>query len=294
MYLGIPGRTFEAGTQPVSHLISITPDYFRVLGIGVVGGRPLLPGDREDAVPVAVVDELFAQRYFPGENALGKRVLTGSDTTPREIVGIVRTVLHAGPLDANESTIYVPYMQLGLFGDPNVLVRAESNVSAIAKQIHTQIRELGPGVPIYNEQTLEGRIARSIATTRLVSSLAAIFGVCAVVLACIGVYGVLAFSVAQRTREIGVRIALGAVPDRVVRDVVVGGLTVTAVGVALGVGAALWVTRSLTALLNTVSPSDAPSFLLASVVFLVVAGAASFIPAVRARRVDPLVALRAD
>ncbi|HEV3486665.1 MAG TPA: FtsX-like permease family protein, partial [Vicinamibacterales bacterium] len=294
LYFGIPGRTFPAGSQPVSHLIAITPDYFKVLGIRVVGGRPFLPTDLENAVPVAVVDELFAQRYFPGENALGKRVLAGNDTIPREIVGIVRTILHAGPLGANEATIYVPYMQTGVFGDPNVLVRAESNVAAIAKQIHAQIRELGPGVPIYNEQTLDTRIAQSIGATRLFAWLAALFGACAVILACVGVYGVLAFSVAQRTREIGVRIALGAAPDRVVRDVVVGGLTVTAVGVAVGVGVALWVTRWLAALLNTVSPTDAPSFLLATVLFLVVAAVASLVPASRAGRVDPLVALRAD
>ena len=293
-YFGIQGRTFPAGTQPVSHLITITPDYFTVLGIRVVSGRAFLPGDQEGAVPVAVVDELFAQRYFPGESALGKRVFAGNDTTPREIVGIVRHVLHAGPTEANEASIYVPFAQAGLSGDPNVLVRAESNVDAIVRQVHTRIRELGPGVPIYNEQPLDARMASTIGTTRLVSWLAAIFGACAVVLACVGVYGVLAFSVAQRTREIGVRIALGAAPARVVRDLVVSGLTVTATGVVLGVVAALWLTRSLAALLNTVSPADAPSFLLASVLFLLVATAAAFVPAARAGRVDPLVALRAD
>ena len=264
-----------------------------MLGVRVLGGRPLLPSDREGAVPVAVVDELLAQRYFPGENALGKRVLTG-DTIPREIVGIVRHVLHAGPLGANDATVYVPFAQVERFGDPHVLVRTESTVAAIAKQIHTQIRELGPGVAIYNEQSLDARIAQSFGTTRLVSWLAALFGAGAVVLACVGVYGVLAFSVAQRTREIGVRIALGADPDRVVRDVVVGGLSVTAVGVAVGVAIALSVTRSLAALLNTVSPTDAPSFLLAAVLFLVVAAVASLVPASRAGRVNPLVALRAD
>jgi putative ABC transport system permease protein len=188
----------------------------------------------------------------------------------------------------------VPFAQAGLVGDPNVLVRTEPNVATIARQVHAQIRELGPGVPIYNEQTLDARVAGSIGTTRLVSWLAAIFGACAVVLACVGVYGVLAFSVAQRTREIGVRLALGAVPGRVVQDVVVGGLTIAAVGTVLGVLIALWATRSLAALLNTVSPRDAPSFVLASVLFLVVAAAASFIPATRAGRIDPLVALRGD
>jgi len=294
LYFGIPGRSFDAGQQPGSQLRAATADYFAVLEIALISGRVFQASDREEAAPVVIIDEPLARRYFPGDNALGKFVLVGGDTVPKEIVGIVRGVRHNGPDGVDQPVMYIPLAQARLrTGQMSILVRA-ADVAAAGRVVREQLRALGSGVPIYNEQTLAERVAQSMGPVRIVTSLSVIFGICAAFLACIGVYGVLSFAVAQRTREMGVRLALGAPPGRVVLGVAGNGMAVVGVGVLVGLGLSWWATRALAALLTSVRPGDVTSFVFASALFLIIAAVASIIPAARAGRVDPLTALRAD
>jgi predicted permease len=267
----------------------VTPDYFRTMQIPLVVGREFTPADSEKSEPVAVVNQELADRYWPHENALGKRI--GVWTRQARVVGIVRNsnfgTLNEIPQPAiyeNEFQHHLPLMtaHVRVTGDPL------SFAAAVEKTIH----ELNPELPIFQVRTLQAQMEFASMNERIAGTFVGSFGLLALVLAAVGIYGVIAYTTRQRTREIGIRMALGAQRAQVLRLVLNQGLRLTFIGLALGLALALALTRFLGSLLFGVAPTDALTFAGVAVLLSLVALAACFLPARRATRVDPMVVLR--
>jgi putative ABC transport system permease protein len=301
-WLTVEGKQNSSG-EPLG-LMSVqyltTPDYFRAMGIGLVRGRSFTEQDRQDAQLVAVVDERLAEKVFPGEEAVGQRFKTGSGAGPYEIVGVVEHVKHYGlegevPVDPQ---FYIPLSQVPAkflpmqVGRISLVVRTKGDPAALAPAVRQQVLAADPNQPVFNTRTMEEIVSRSTAQRRFAMTLLTIFAGVALLLAAVGIYGVMSYAVTQRTHEIGIRMALGASGGSILGMVVRQGMLLVGLGVALGVVAALLLTRVMSSMLYGVSASDPATFggisaLLAGVAFL-----ACFIPARRATRVDPMVALR--
>jgi len=278
--------------RPVAYFVPASPDYFKTLGLKLETGRTFTESDRADAPPVTVVDELFVRQFLGNRDPLTQRVfLSIDDSVPRQIIGVVATVKQAG-LDAEERpTTYVPLAQAPA-PDMAVLVRGKTSPPLAALKAH--VRAIDPDVPLYDVQTLAERVAVTVGLTRFYTVLATAFAIIAVVLGAIGVYGVLADTVSRRRRELGIRVALGAAPGTLMRDVLTDGARLAAVGVAIGLVASFWTGRGLRALLVDVGERDPVALIGAAVIFAAVALIASLGPAARAVKADPIEALRAD
>ena len=289
---GTPGKT------PSVSVSMVFGDYLSTMGIGLLRGRDFTPEDRAGSQLVALVSEGAAETLWPGEDALGKRfnVLGQSEV----VVGVVTDVSEDVPTDKPQPHVYVPYMQLpGVFleGDNqtramNIAVRTTGDPAALTSAATGEIYSLDPDLAIARIHTMNKEVSESVAGPRFNTSLLAIFSVAALFLAAIGIYGVLAYAVAQQTHEIGVRIALGAQRRDVMRLVLAHGAWLALVGIAIGLLAALGLTRLMASLLYGISASDPLTFAAVSLVLFVVALLACYIPARRAMRVDPMVALR--
>jgi len=293
----IEGQNVPEG-QPSPHGDShvVSQDYFRTLGIPLVQGRVFEPGDGPDATQVAAIDQVLADRYWPKGDALGHRMrlfFEGSDDKPvwRTIVGVVGHVKKYGLDGRVKEQYYMPSTQMPRRGMTLVL-RTATDPASLIGAVRGALRDLDGGLPMFRVETMEQVVDDTLVTRRFSMLLLGTFAAVALVLAAVGLYGVISYSVAQRTREIGIRMALGARSGDVVRMVVRHGLTLTAIGLTLGVGAALGLTRFLASLLFAVPPNDAPTFLAIAAILAGVAAAASFLPARRASRIDPMRALR--
>lgn len=277
----------------------ITGDYFKTMGIPIVAGRTFDRGDTADAPVVAIVDERIAQRHWPGQSAIGKRLrfpARGTVAPPSpwmQIVGVVGYVKHDG-LDADSiGQIYFDYRQSTQ--DRAVIVaRVTGNPTATMAAMMSAIRELDPEQSIYDARTLNDVLSRSINSRWLSMTLVGAFALIAVFLCSIGVYGVMAFGVTRQRREFGIRLALGATRRGITAAVVGRGLALAAVGVIAGIAIAAAFARSLTSLLFGLSATDATSFIVAAVAILAVALVASYLPARRAAAVEPAITLRAE
>ncbi len=271
----------------------VTPGYFATLGVPFVAGRDFNERDTPATPHVVIINQAFAQQHFPGEDPIGRTLVTGMGGLPSEIVGIVRDIRAN-----NLQTPPVPDYYLPALQRPEqftaVLLRAEGNPAGLTAAVRTALREIDPDLPLQNPQTLPGLIEQNVADRRLVMFLLGGFAVLALVLASIGVYSVMAYVVSQRTQEIGIRMALGASPGTVMQMVLGQGLRLAALGVAIGIAAALAVTRLLQQALYGVQAHDPLIYGAVAALILAVAVVACVIPARRATRVDPLVALRAD
>jgi len=281
---------------------TVSPDYFATLGIRLISGRYFTDADNESAPRVVIVDEMFQHRFWPEGSAIGKRILVGVDgQNPRwgEIVGVVAHVNHYGidqvkqfalKFDGREM-VYFPMEQR-----PNprmyLAVRTSSDPTNLTSAIREQVRAIDPDQPIYEVSTMDNLLATSVSRRRLNMILFAAFSAIALVLAIVGIYGVLSYSVTQRTHEIGIRMALGARQRSVLGLVVAQGMTLVAGGLVIGIGAAFALTRLMQSLLFGVSATDPATFGAISVILALVALLACLIPARRASRVDPMVALR--
>ncbi|HSG81549.1 MAG TPA: ADOP family duplicated permease, partial [Gemmatimonadota bacterium] len=288
----------EPGRLPGAWLRPISPGYFETTGIELLRGRTITDADDLDRPGAVVVNEAFARRYFPDEDPLGQRLRLQSHwrfQTPEsfEIVGIVRDVRFLGPAEEPAPAYYRPFKQ---FPDPyfEVLVKTETDPLSYVTSVREAIWSIDPTLPIGGIATMDQHYEAAIAQPRFNMLLLGLFGGLALLLASVGVYGVLAHHVAQRTREIGVRMALGAGIGDVARMVLREGLWMTGIGVLIGLGVALAATRVLGSLLFGVSPLDASTFALVTVGLFAIALVASYLPARRAARVDPTVALRSD
>ncbi len=274
------------GTNPeIFHAGIVNSDYFRVMGIALKKGRGFTDQDREGQPKVALVNESFARGRFGLDEPLGKKVL---DAT---IVGVVGDVRQMGPKEPVGPLIYLPYLQSGCQGT-TLAVRTRGDPLKMAGAVRSQILSVDKDQPIHSVSTLEQRLADNLSPQRATMQLSSALGVLALCLLAVGIYAVLAFSVAQRTHEIGVRMALGAEAGDVVWLVVRHGLTLTLTGVVAGLLASFWLTRCLSSLLYGVTALDPLTFVAASLVLILIASAACYIPARRAAKVDPMVALR--
>jgi predicted permease len=289
---GVPRRFGEDVGREVFHN-TIRPGLFRTIGIPIAHGRDFSMDDVPSSPGVAIVSEDFARRAWPEKNPLGQRVsLSGKDGPFLTVVGVAREALTMGVTERKRPIIYTAQRQNPRVLDLTVLVRSRTDATPLASSLRSIIRSLDPSLPVYDVQTLAQYRYDRGAESRLGSTLLAIFGGLALLLATIGVYAVLAFSVGQRTREIGVRVALGAVRGQIVALFVGEGLRLTAVGLVIGLVLSAGVAKVLSSLFLGLSVSDALSFIGAAFILVAAAVAASWIPAQRAARVDPMAALR--
>ncbi|HEX4683836.1 MAG TPA: ABC transporter permease [Gemmatimonadaceae bacterium] len=282
--------------EPGAEVRTVTPDFFRVLGMPVIRGRGFTTGDVNTAPHVYMVNESFAKKFFPHDEVIGQSIRLGWGNDPREsaneIVGVVGDVHSFGLEEAPEPTVYASLAQ---YPEHGLTILARSPAPAnLATPLRGLVRDIDREVPVYSVMTMRDRVGASIGAQRFYATLIAIFASVALVLAAVGLYGVIAYAVGQRTRELGVRVALGATADRISRMVIGEGLVLTALGLAIGVSASLAMGSLVSSLLFGVSARD-PATLAAVVVALgAVATLASWLPARRAARVDPLVAMRGE
>ncbi|HSO76107.1 MAG TPA: ABC transporter permease [Blastocatellia bacterium] len=289
---GIEGRPpAEPGKPQVAWFSSATPDYFRAMGIRLLRGREFLESDNAAAPRVAVISEAMAQRYFPDEDPLGKRLVFGGGKDLREIVGIISDIKFFGLNKDARPSMYFPHAQTPSRG-MSLLVRTEGAPMTLAAAIRAQVSELDRDLAVSNVMTMEELVAGSLAEPRFTLLLLGVFAAVAMLLSAIGVYGVVSYSVTQRSHEIGVRMALGAQMRDVLKLVVTEGMTLVMAGVAIGLAAAFALTRVMESLLFGVSATDFTTFAFTSLCLAIVALGACFVPARRATKVDPMVALR--
>ena len=281
--------------RPYAGVRAITPDYFQTMSIALLKGRSLTAQDRDNMPNVIIVNEALAGRFWPNQDALGKRLGFFEEDSDkqvwREIVGIVGNVKHKALETDVMPEVYFPYQQLpGPY--MNLVVNTASDPASMIPAIRNQVLSVDKDQPVSDIMTMDQRVAKSVASRRFVMSLLGAFSVLALGLAAVGIYGVMAFLVTQRTAEIGVRMALGAQKRDVLKLVVGRGMALAIIGTAIGLVASLVLTRLLRSLLFEVTPTDWLTFVIASIALLTVALLACYIPARRATKVDPLVALR--
>ena len=271
---------------------AITPGYLEAMRIPLKAGRYFTDNDREGSQKVAIVTERWAQRYMPGENALGKPIIIGGGNgPPAEIVGIVGDIHDAGLEADSRPAMYQPAFQTR-WGTLVLAVRTAQSPTTIVKPVQSAIRDVDPEVPIDQIATAEDVVIKSLAQPRLAMVLMATFAALALVLATVGIYGVMSYTVAQATPEIGVRMALGAQSGDVLRLVLQYGGAVALAGLVIGVPVALGLSRLLSSQLFGIAPHDPATFASVAAVLAAVSMAACLVPAIRAMRVDPNVALR--
>jgi putative ABC transport system permease protein len=291
--IDIEGKPPLVPNGEAAQLRRISPDYFRTLSVPLFKGRPFTQADRRDASPVVIINEAMAHRYFPGEDPIGAHLHIGDGlANPRTVIAVVGDERIFGLKSVAEPVMYVPYAQSRL-GDPmHFLIRTGTNPLSMLKTIQHEIRALDPELAFADTLSLERVVNNSVLSEQVITCIFGLFSLLALVLAALGIYGVMANAVSQRTREIGIRIALGAQVRDIRRMVAGKGMFLTAIGITIGVAASLGMTRFLTSFLYGISPTDPWTFVVVTVFLTAVSFLASYIPAKRATRVDPMVALR--
>ncbi|HXG68904.1 MAG TPA: ABC transporter permease [Blastocatellia bacterium] len=288
----IEGRPSAApGERTAASWRAVSPDYFRAMRIPLLKGRAFTEQDVRNAEKVIIINETMAQRYFPDEDPIGKRMTIGINNITARIVGIVGDVKFAG-LDSELSPeMYTPYPQTTA-GVMNIVMRTTGDPASVIAAARSQAQLLDRDLPVYDIKPMEERLSESVAQPRFNTLLLTIFAAVALALAVVGIYGVMSYSVTQRTHEIGIRMALGAGRGDVLRLVVGQGMALALVGVGVGLAGAYFLTRWLESLLFGVTATDPATFAAISLLLVAVALFASYIPARRATKVDPMVALR--
>jgi len=283
----------KPGSEPSANYRMITSRYFETLSIPVRRGRAFTPQDSASGQHVAIVDEAFVKKHFPEEDPIGQGIHIGNGVDGYfDVIGVVGSA-HYGGLDANaDPTMYVPMAQDD-FSTMWILAHVKAGDPAqLAATARQAVRDLDSGLPAYSITPLATVVSDSVAQRRFSMLLLVLFAAVALFLAAVGLYGVVAYTVSQRTREIGLRMAIGAEPGHVLSMIIGGGMKLVLIGVAIGVAGALAFSRFVQTLLFNVTPSDPTSYVLTAALLIVVAAIACYVPARRAMRVDPLVALR--
>jgi putative ABC transport system permease protein len=293
---GHPDPPPGQGKRPVVVTRVVSPNYFRAMGIQLLQGREFDEGrDRVDSPSVVLVSEALARRYWPGESAVGKRVNPGDPNDPAdwcEVIGVVKDVRQFELAADPKPQMYFTYAQAGFFAPRHLVVATDVDPLTVAGSVRSAVWEVDKDQPVSDVNTMEEVLSESLARQRFSMLLLGIFAALALVLAAVGLYGVMSYTVAQRTREIGLRMALGAQRGDVLRLVVGQGLKLVLLGVVIGLVASVALTRVMTSLLFGVSATDPATLAAISLLLIAVAALASYIPARRATRVDPLIALR--
>jgi len=298
----IEGHEARPGENPNGDWQVVTPGYFEAMGIEIARGRSLRAGDHEDAPLVALVNETMAERYWPGQDAIGKRFHLGTASQPWiEIVGIARQVRHNAVIEDARAEMYIPHAQwvpAKNGGNPalgmHLVIRSSRPPAAVAAAVRGEIRALDATLPLSEVRTLQDVVTQALAEPRFTTTLIGVFAALALGLAALGLYGVVSFMTVSRTQEMGIRMALGATRARVAGPVLREGLGMAAIGTAAGVLAALFLTRVLTSQLYRVTALDPLTFLAVPLALLAVAALACWLPARRAARTSPLIALRSE
>jgi predicted permease len=287
------------------YMNAISPNYFATLGVPIVAGRDFTANDSHTVkhgpevwnwVPTTVmINEKFAKKYFAGRNPVGLHLGFGTDPgtpTDMEVIGVVKDFKYTNLRDEIPEQAYLPYLGDRFLTGMTIYLRTSADLNQLMSTIRSTVRDMDPNVPVYSMRTTEVTINESLSTERMIASLSAVFGFLATLLAVIGLYGVMAYTVAQRTREVGIRIALGAARGNVIWLVMREVLLLVAIGVVAGVTASLALTRVVQSQLFGLTPHDPLTLGLATAALALVACAAGYIPALRASRLDPMVALR--
>jgi len=288
----VEGHDLESGgVAPNSQDRVVSPGYFQTLGIPLLRGRDFLPSDRADSPPVAIVDETLARRYWADGDAIGKRIRYGWSDQWMTIVGVAAGVKHLDLRETLEPHVYYPYAQ-GPSRQMYLTARTVGEPAAITAAIRSEVQALDADLPVWGVQPLADAVDQTLNNQRLTNLLLTAFAMLAVLLASVGIYGVMSLYVSNRTNEFGIRLALGAQPSALLRSVLRQGLALMLSGVAAGTVAAVIMTRTLASLLYEVSATDPAVFFFVPLLLVAVALLACSIPARRAMRVDPMVALR--
>ncbi len=281
----------EPGKEMIINTRSVSPGYFRTLGIPLIKGRDFSDRDKSDAPKAAIINYDLARIYFPDEDPLGKRITFDDGGSWISIVGVIADVKQLGLDSSAKPEVYFPYLQMTA-PSMSIVVRTGSNPLNLVAAMKRQIQEIDKDLPIADVKTMRQLLSESVSGRRFNMLLLAVFAGVALVLAAVGIYGVMSYSVSQRTHEIGIRMALGAQTSDVLKLVVGEGMLLALAGVMIGLVASLFLTRLMSSLLFGVSATDPITFALIAVVLTGVALAASLVPARRAIKVDPMVALR--
>jgi putative ABC transport system permease protein len=292
----IEGRPLDFNNAPVAGWQHVTPNFFRTLGIPIVAGRDFTERDAADTSGAAIINEAMARRYFPNEDPIGKRLTLGlhrPDDPWLTIVGVVKDIPHRGLESRAEPDWYLSYL-----GQPRrygyLMARASGDPASVAAAIRSQVLAIDKDQPVTGIRTINEAIASTTAPRRFNTLLLAIFAAVAMALAATGIYSVISYSVTQRTQEVGVRMALGARPGDVIRLILKQGLTLTLVGVGAGILGAIAAARVMSGLLYGVTATDPATFAAISLLLVIVATLACYLPARRAARVEPMAALRCE
>ncbi|MGE5816225.1 MAG: ABC transporter permease, partial [Acidobacteriota bacterium] len=290
----IEGRPRSAGAdQPFAYVAAVSGGYLDAIGLRLVAGRTFTDADRADAPPVAIASTELARRFWPGEDAVGRRIRFDDDPKApwMTIVGVASDARQLGLHEPPAPLLYIPYPQFAL---PFTVVAVRSTAPGVASLMRSDLASIDPDLPFAQIQPLGTLMNHSMDQPRFRTRLLSLFAILALVLAAVGVYGVISFSVVQRSREVGIRMALGARPNQVLSSVIRQGALMATTGIAIGLGGAIATTRLLARFLFDVSATDVFTFVAVAGVLFAVALLASYVPARRALRVDPLAALRAE
>ncbi len=284
----LPERNASAPRAMTSR---ISPGYFQAIGTRLVQGRDFTEQDDENAPPVAIINETFARRFWPGQDALGKRFSQSSPQAPLlQVIGVVQDGKYAGLNEEAQPYVCRPMVQ-AFAGSTTVIVRTAGDPQKLAVVLRNEVQQLAPNMPIYSALMTE-KMKVPLLPARMAAALFGVFGLLALTLAAIGIYGVMSYAVSRRTHEIGVRMALGAQASDVLRLTLRQGMMLTLIGVVIGLAVALALTQAMKSLLFGVSATDPLTYAGVAALLIGVAMLACYLPARRATKINPMVALR--
>jgi putative ABC transport system permease protein len=277
--------------RPFIDIEAISPQWFQTMRVPLRGGREFTDADNFQAPKVLIVNETFARRFWPDQNPVGKHIVVGRWPSPGEVIGVAADVKNNGLEQDTQAQIYLPFPQLP-WGNMNLLVRTTVPPQTLISAVRAQIAAVDVDQPVTAIQTVEELMNISRAQPRFTMLLLGVFSATALILAVVGIYGVLSYSVAQRRQEFGIRLALGAEREDILRLVVRHGFMLAIIGIAVGLAASFWLTRMMSSILFKVSVRDLATFVVTPLIFLGIALLASYLPARRATKVNPIEALR--
>jgi predicted permease len=292
--MSVEGHKPVDGEDMQAFMNALSPGYFQTMGIPLLEGRDFTPLDAKEESTVAIVNRRFAEHFFKGKSALGRRLGWGNGPNTKltiEIVGVVEDSLYEGPREGVRRQVFIPTWGNG---SSAIYVRAQTGSASAYQMLRNEVRQLDSTLPVYQMKTLERQLDETLLTDRLIALLSAGFGLLATLLASIGLYGVMAFVVARRTKELGIRLALGAQRSQVVWMVMREVLVLLAIGLAVGLPAALGLGRFVATQLYGIEPNSPFVIGVTLVTLTLVSCAAGLVPAQRASRIDPMLALRYD
>ncbi|HET9363917.1 MAG TPA: ABC transporter permease [Candidatus Angelobacter sp.] len=288
----VEGRPATPGVHISADYNSVSPDYFRAMSIALLRGRPFADTDTPTSPPVAIINETFARRYFPNEDPIGKKIVFGyREIKPREIVGVVADTKVHGLGESPLPYMYTPNTQMPWWV-MNLILKTSGDVEGLAEAVHRQVLQMDSALPMEQIEPLDRTLEASVAQPRFRTFLFCLFAILALFLATIGIYGVMSYSVTQRTREIGIRMALGANQQDIMRLILRQGMITVLIGFAIGIVGSLFGTRLISSLLYSVKPTDPWTFAGATLLLMVVSFVAAYIPAHRAMRLSAVQALQ--